>query len=174
LFAAVLNSPIANAYVSTNQATDKRHNLARVIMQVPFPSVTASQIQSIVALVKQYQIYRSQWRERPEQAHDFERLCDDLMRQIDAAVLEAYDLPPRLEREVLNYFAGHRHPGPVHFDHYYPANFRPAIPWRLYISEEFRAASARRTLERLPVLRDPVISAMVQERDDEGPDESAE
>jgi hypothetical protein len=171
LFAAVLNSPIANAYISTRRTS--RHNQVRVIKQIPFPSFTASQIQSIVSFAKQYQIYRSQWRERPEQASEFERLCGDLMRQIDAVVLEAYDLPPRLEREVLNYFAGHQRPGPVHFDRYYPVDFQPAIPWRLYISEGFRAASARRTLERLPVLRDPLISAMVQELDDEDADESA-
>jgi hypothetical protein len=172
LLAAVLNSPIANAYVSTRRTS--RHNQVRVIRQIPFPSFTAAQTQSIVSLVKQYQAYRSLWRERPEQADEFERLCADLMRQIDAVVLEAYDLPPRLEKELLDYFAGHQRPGPVRFDRYYPADFRPAIPWRLYISEGFRAASARRTLERLPVLRDPVISAMVQELDDEDSDESAE
>jgi hypothetical protein len=171
LVAAILNSPIANAFIGTNRTS--RDNQIRIIKQIPFPSFTAPQTQSIVSLVKQYQTYRSQWRERPEQADEFERLCGDLVRQIDAIVLEAYDLPPRLEREVLNYFAGHQRPGPVRFERYYPADFRPAIPWRLYISEGFHAASARRTLERLPVLRDPVISAMTQVLDDEDSDESA-
>jgi len=171
ILAAIFNGPVANAFISTRRTS--RDNQIRVIKQIPFPSFTAFQTQSIVSLVKEYQRYRTQWRERPEHADEFERLCGDLMRQIDAVVLEAYDLPPRLEREVLNYFAGHQRPGPVHFERYYPADFRPAIPWRLYISEGFRAASARRTLERLPVLRDPVISAMVQEVDDEDADESA-
>jgi len=84
---------------------------------------------------------------------------------MDAEILTAYDLPPRLERELLDYFAGHQRPGPVKFDRYYPPDFRPAIPWRDYISEEFRASTARRTLERLPVINDPIISAMVEDLD---------
>jgi hypothetical protein len=170
LFSAVLNSPIANAFVTTHRTS--RHNQIRIIKQIPFPSFTTPQIEAIVSLVKQYQVYRGQWHNQPERADEYEHLCGSLLSQIDALVLEAYDLAPRLEREVLNYFAGHQRPGPVRFDRYYPIDFRPAIPWRLYISEGFRAASAQRTLERLPVLRDPVISTMVHEFDDEDSDES--
>jgi len=170
LLAAVLNSPIANAFVTTHRTS--RDNQIRVMKQIPFPSFTTAQTEAIVSLVKQYQAYRSQWQNQPERADEYERLCGSLLGQIDALILEAYDLTPRLEREVLNYFADHKRPGPVRFDRYYPADFRPAIPWRLYISEGFRAASARRTLERLPVLRDPMISTMVQELDNEDSDES--
>lgn len=88
------------------------------------------------------------------------------MYQIDAEVLAAYDLSPRLEKELLDYFAGYKRPGPVQFDRYYPPGFRPAIPWRMYISKEFRASSARRTLERLPVINDPVITAVVNALDE--------
>jgi hypothetical protein len=54
----------------------------------------------------------------------------------------------------------------VHFDRYYPPGFRPAIPWRVFISEEFRVSGARQTLQRLPVLNDPIISAMVADLDE--------
>jgi hypothetical protein len=172
LLVAILNGPVANAYVSTHRTS--RHNQVRVIKQIPFPSFTVAQTQTIVSLVEQYRSYRAQWRAHPEQAEEFERACGDILRQIDAAVLGAYDLPPKLEKELLDFFAGYPRPGPVRFDRYYPADFRPAIPWRLYISEAFRASSARRTLERLPVLRDPAISAVVQALDDEDNDESAE
>jgi hypothetical protein len=172
LLAAVLNGPIANAYVSTHRTS--RDNQIRFIKQIPFPPFTTAQTQAIISLVEQYCSYRVQWREHPEQANEFERTCGDILRQIDATVLEAYDLPPRLEKQLLDFFAGYLRPGPVRFDRYYPADFRPAIPWRLYISEAFRASSARRTLERLPMLRDPAISAMVQTLDDEDDDESAE
>jgi hypothetical protein len=87
------------------------------------------------------------------------------MVQIDAEVLSAYDLPPRLERELLDYFTGYERPGPVRFDRYFPSDFRPAIPLRDYISAEFRSSTARRTLERLPVLNDPVISEMIESLD---------
>jgi hypothetical protein len=165
IFAALLNSPIANAFVKLHPATN-RDNQKRVIEQIPFPTLTTAQTQSIMTLVRQYQTTRGLWRIYPERGYEFESLCLDLMQQIDAAVLTAYDLPPRLEKELLDHFAGHQRAGPVHFDRYYPPDFRPAIPWRVFISEGFRASSARRTLERLPVLNDPIISAMAADLDE--------
>jgi hypothetical protein len=129
------------------------------------PSLNPTQSETVVALVRQYQRSRSQWLEQPEHASVFLEQCRALLWQIDAEVLAAYDLPPRLERELLDYFAGYPRPGPVPFDRYYPPDFRPAIPWRDYISEEFRASTARQTLERLPVINDPAVSAMVEELD---------
>ncbi|MFL5800745.1 MAG: N-6 DNA methylase [Roseiflexaceae bacterium] len=164
ILAALLNGPVANAFVSTRRTS--RHNQARVIKQVPFPQFTTAQTQAIVTLVTRYRSLRALWRTQPEHAHEFEQACLDVMRQIDATVLAAYDLPPRLERELLDYFAGHPRPGPVRFDRYYPPNFLPAVPWRVFISEEFHASSARRTLERLPVINDPIISAMVADLDE--------
>jgi hypothetical protein len=164
ILAAVLNSPVANAFVSTHRTS--RHNQVRIIKQIPFPRFKTIQTRSIVALVGQYRALRAAWRTQPERAHEFEQACLEVIRQIDAAVLEAYDLPPRLEKELLDYFAGHPRPGPVYFDRYYPPDFRPAIPWRVFISEQFRAAGARRTLARLPVLNDPIISAMVADLDE--------
>jgi hypothetical protein len=163
VIAAVLNGPVANAFVSTHRTS--RHNQKRAIQQIPVPNFTEHQQQSIVTLVYRYHSYREQWLAQPDRGDYFERLCLEIMWQIDAEVLAAYDLPPRLERELLDYFAGHERPGPVKFDRYYPPDFRPAIPLRDYISEEFRSSTARRTLERLPVLQDPVISAMVEDLD---------
>jgi hypothetical protein len=174
ILAAVLNSPVANAFVRTHAATSGRHNQVRVLRQIPLPSFTATQRQTVISLVEQYRAYRAQWREQPTRMVEFERTCRDIIEQIDAVVLEAYDLSPRLEKQLLDYFAGHPRPGPVNFDRYYPVGFQPAIPWRIYISEGFRASSARHTLERLPVLRDPIISAMVQVLDGDGSDEGAE
>jgi hypothetical protein len=163
VIAALLNSPFANAFISTHRAS--QHNLVGILRRIPIPNLTNSQTQSIISLVEKYRLYREQWLAQPERSDYFEQLCRELMWQIDAEVLAAYDLPPRLERELLDYFAGHQRPGPVKFDRYYPPDFRPSIPWRDYISEEFRSSTARRTLERLPVLHDPFISAMVEELD---------
>jgi hypothetical protein len=164
LLAAVLNGPVANAFVSTRRTS--RDNQKRFIEQIPFPIVTTAQTQSIITLVQQYRAIRALWRTYPERGHELEPACLDLLRQIDAAVLTAYDLPPRLEKELLDHFAGYPRPGPVRFDRYYPPGFRPAIPWRVFISEEFRGSGARQTLQRLPVLNDPIISAMVADLDE--------
>lgn len=90
-----------------------------------------------------------------------ESRCRQALLRVDAELLTAYDLPPKVERELLDYFAGHRRPGPVEFHRYYPEDFRPALPLRMLVSGELQRASAEETLKRLPVLRDPVISEMV-------------
>ncbi len=163
VIAAILNGPVANAFVETQRP--QRDNQIRLVEQIPIPSFAPKQIQSIVTLVREYQVFRQQWLVEPDRSEYFEQLCREIIYQMDAEILTAYDLPPRLERELLDYFAGHQRPGPVKFDRYYPPDFRPAIPWRDYISEEFRASTARRTLERLPVINDPIISAMVEDLD---------
>jgi hypothetical protein len=163
VIAAILNGPVANAFVETQRP--QRDNQIRLIEQIPIPSFAPKQIQSIVTLVREYQAFRQQWLVQPDRSEYFEQLCLQIIYQIDAEILAAYDLPPRLERELLDYFAGYQRPGPVNFDRYYPSDFRPAIPWRDYISEDFRASTARRTLERLPVIHDRVVSAMVENLD---------
>jgi len=163
--AAVLNNPLANAFLYTHPAAAERDNQIRAVRHIPFPSFTLAQTQTIVMLVKQYQSYRAQWREQPERAEEFEAACRETMAQLDAEVLAAYALPPRLEKQLLDSFAGYQRPGPVRFTGYYPAGFRPAIPWRVFISQAFQASSARATLTRLPVINDPVISAAVRELD---------
>lgn len=164
VISALLNSPVANAFLSS-QYLLSRDNQIRHLNKIPIPRFSQSQIEQITSLVKNYRFYRLQWLNHPEQEQHFEILCRDSLYRIDAEVLKAYDLPPRLERDLLNHFNGHKRPGPIHFTRYYPADFRPAIPWHLYISEEFKASSAQRTLERLPLLHDPIISAVVQNLD---------
>jgi hypothetical protein len=83
--------------------------------------------------------------------------------EIDAIVLSGYDLRPRLERELLNRFAGEPRPAPVRFDRYYPEDFVPAIPLRRFISNEFQASSANRTLDRLELIDDPAVSELLQD-----------
>lgn len=169
VLAALLNSPLINAFLIAHPSSGERHNQIRALEEAPFPSFTSSSIQSIIALVHQYKSLRAQWRAQPERT-EFEAACRETLTKIDAEVLAAYDLPPRLEKQLLDTFAGQERPGPVRFTGYYPQGFQPAIPWRIYISQAFQSSSARATLARLPVLNDPVISAAVRELDDDTDD----
>jgi hypothetical protein len=161
VLAAVVNGPVANAFVSIHRTS--RDNQVRIVRQIPVPRFTATQTQSIVSLVRDYRRLREQWLQSGYGAHRFEAQCRELVWQIDAEVLAAYDLPPRLERRLLDYFEGFQRPGPIQFDRYYPPDFRPSIPWRVFISDDFRASTVKQTLDRLPVIVDPAISAVVQE-----------
>ncbi len=164
VLASILNGPIANTFVSSYRTS--WHNQVRTVRQIPVPQFTAAQMHSIASLVKEYRSYREQWLTEPYDERRFEHHCREILWQIDAELLAAYDLSPRFEREILDHFAGHERPGPISFDRYYPPDFRPAVPWRVYISEEFRTSTAQRTLERLPVLNDPVISEVVRDLED--------
>lgn len=65
--ASVLNSPLANAFLYTNPAAGGRDNQIRAIEDIPFPDFTTAQTQTLVILVNQYRLYRSQWLQNPDQ-----------------------------------------------------------------------------------------------------------
>jgi hypothetical protein len=164
VIAALINSPVANAFVGSLRTS--RHNQVSAVKKIPIPILTAAQTRTVVELTQRYQSLRAQWRAQPERAEELEAVCGELLMKIDAEVLAAYDLPPRLEKQLLDTFAGHQRPGPVRFTGYYPSGFQPTIPWRIFISQAFQSSGARATIARLPVLNDPVISAAVRDLDD--------
>lgn len=171
VIAAILNGPVSNAFLYTHPAAGQRGNQIRAIKEIPFPDLSPDRTQIITNLIDQYQLYRSIWHQKPDEAEELEEACRQLLAQIDAELLSTYELPARLEKQLLDTFSGHQRPGPVRFTGYYPANFRPAIPWRIFISQGFQNASARSTISRLPVLNDPVISTAVRDLDDSSDDD---
>ena len=67
----------------------------------------------------------------------------ELLLQVDAEVLHMYALPRRLEREVLDLFAGRQRAGvPFTFERYFPEGFEPWFSLRQYLSEEYRRSTA--------------------------------
>ena len=154
--AAILNGPIANAYVVTREGG--RHVQKQTLLGIPIPDLHADRDEAISSLVHSYTEVRGQWLAgnlADEAAHD---TCGNLLRLIDAEVLRAYDLSPRTERALLDYFADQPRPGPVGFKEYFPKWFKPYIPWHRYLSEEMERASVASTLGRLPVIDDAIIS----------------
>jgi hypothetical protein len=61
----------------------------------------------------EYIAYREQWRNESVHSKHFENACRGLIRQIDAEILSAYNLPMDLEQEVIDYFKGYARPSPV-------------------------------------------------------------
>ena len=154
--AAILNGPVANAYVVAGEGG--RGVQRQTLMGIPIPDLQVDQDEAISSLVHKYTEVRKQWLAgilEDEEAHD---TCGGLLRHIDAEVLRAYDLSPRTERALLDYFADQPRPGPVSFKEYFPNWFKPHIPWYRYLSEEMEQASATSTLGRLPVIDDALIT----------------
>jgi type I restriction-modification system DNA methylase subunit len=158
VLASVINSPVANAFLVTLRYLTKRE-----IERIPFPNFTNVQIQSLVTLVNDYQSYRRRWVQEQNSADYYESVCREILNQIDAEVLAAYNLPPKREKQLLDLFAGFQRPGPVTFERYYPEGFRPSIPWKIFISSDYRGSSASETVKRLPKINDPIISEMVRD-----------
>ncbi len=144
IIAALLNSPIANAFLSTHNTS--RRNKLETIKQIPIPNFRPSQIHLIVSLVRDYISHREQWRIDPHRAGYFERLCRGIIKQIDAEILSAYDLPPDAERELIRYFDGYKRPGPVALTHLQPSPMR-----KLYTSlikvENIREENSKKVIE---------------------------
>lgn len=152
--AAVLNAPVANAYVRDREG--KRHNRRVTLRAVPLPRFDGTELERLEAVVSEYLRLR-----RPGEPADGAnqragqlRTC---LRRIDALVLEGYDLPPRLERKLLDQFTGHQRPVPFRFDGFFPRDFTACIPYHEYVSESFRRAEAQATLDRLEPIRDKSV-----------------
>jgi hypothetical protein len=127
VIAALLNGPVANAFLSTHNTT--KHNKLGTTRQIPVPELRPSQIRLIVSLVQEYISYREQWLAQPERSKHFERLCKGIIKQIDAEILAAYNLASHLERRLLTYFDGYAKPGPLGL-----MQIKPSPSKRLYTS----------------------------------------
>ena len=119
--AAVLNGPVANAFLS--DLTFAKRLTLEDVKKVPLPRSLDKL--GLEALVLEYMhLLRAP-------GFDAQRkngLRKALLR-IDAAVLTGYDLPPRMERLLLRQFMGRLRHVPFHFDRFY-ADAVPALPLR--------------------------------------------
>ena len=99
--AAILNGPIANAFL-TDHARGERFRIA-TLKKIPVPQRLPVLAGELVGE------YLSLVRERDISGRNAQKAAD-LLTQIDAAILDAYDLPLRIERQLLNYFGDERRP----------------------------------------------------------------
>ncbi len=111
VIAAVLNGPIANAFLSSQSG--KRHNQLKTLNQISIPRLNPSQTRLIVSLVREYMDFREKWRTQDENAEYYKNRCRGTMRRLEGELLTAYNLPLHLERELVKYFDGVQRPGPV-------------------------------------------------------------
>ena len=131
--AAILNGPIACAFVS--DGADKFSITKKMLKGVPLPDLSREEQGRIEDLVEEY---LAAVRSNAGQQAGL------LLKRIDAAVLKGYDLPPELERVILEYFRGSERPVPsrVEFGEYFPADSTPWVPLHIYLSRDCRRSTA--------------------------------
>jgi len=135
---AILNSPFANAYMYCNSM--ERHNLAGTVRRMPIPSCTKGALSELERLVAEY--FKLMERKDTELEIDVRDKAKDLFLSIDAEVMRLYDLPPKMEKRVLDLFQGVQRKGvDFTFMGYYPEGFESAVPLHEYLSEEYQRST---------------------------------
>ena len=160
--AAILNGPLACAFVHAMEYA--RHIRVQTVRRIPLPKLTAAQVTAIDRLVDEYvKLVEHETRGRLElwgMTDDSARRC---LLEIDAMVLKGYDLPPRLERDLLEFFRGERRPVPFEFGEYFPEDFEPTLPLWMYISKDFQKCTAEHLLRTIPRITDPSLIEALNE-----------
>jgi type I restriction-modification system DNA methylase subunit len=125
---AVCNSPFANAF--SYAFSMKRHVLAGLMREMPVPSVESKDLKALVKLVRAY--FRAAHQPiRPSAQADSLESLRVLHWRIDAEVLRLYNLPARLERQVLDLFCGSERRGvPFRQTEYLPKTFPEPVTLR--------------------------------------------
>jgi hypothetical protein len=150
-FAAILNGPVANAFLSV-RSPQKGIRLT-AIREIPIPRGSVDRLPS---LIREY----LQLLERNDFVLRDQSRLTEVLALIDAAVLESYDLPPRLEHELLEYFRGAHRPVAHDWQHWYPEEFKAFIPLHRYLSDEYKVATSGWALEVFKPLPEGEASAL--------------
>jgi hypothetical protein len=98
--AAIINGPVANAYLAIHSPA--KGIRVSAVRRIPMPE----SLPEVALLVEEYRRLLSV--DQLLRDHDDE--LRDLLMAIDGRVLAAYDLPPRLERDLLDYFGAASRP----------------------------------------------------------------
>ncbi len=143
ILAAVLNSPVANAFVATREG--KTDITLETLARVPMPHLTEVEATRLRSMVRRYQASISVALHSNKDRPSLERA----LMEIDALVLSAYHMPPRIERALLDFFMGANRPVPHAFGDYYPKDFEGYFSLMEFLSPQFAATTANALLNRL-------------------------
>lgn len=129
-FAAILNGPVANGFLSTHaQGWGVRiSSLRKIPIPHPLPVRAGELVQDYCSLISAESIFG-----RSAQK------AADLLTQIDAAVLDSYDLPLRVERELLDYFRNENRPIAHDWPHWAENALVPGLTLAEHITHELES-----------------------------------
>jgi hypothetical protein len=149
IVAAFINSPLANFALFVNEG--KWRNRIGTIEVIPIPFLSRINPERMAQLIAEYQSIRAQY--GVENSQEFvANECKERLIKIDSLILNAYDLPPRLERKLLDFFRSYPRPVPFAFPDYFPEDFQPCIPLHKYLKMDMKRASAGELLKRIKPL----------------------
>jgi hypothetical protein len=131
--AAVLSSPVANAFCAERDLG--RDNHVATIAQLPLPATELLKPSGeLHRLGKALQQLLAAADFAVAAAHA--KIAESLVR-LDAAVLEAYALPARTQRQLLNQFQNWPRPVSASFSGYFPAHFKDTVSLKDLVAIQF-------------------------------------
>ena len=133
VLAAILNGPVANAFISTRASSRDVH--IETLKNIPIPKLDQIREKTLSLLVQQYADTRGKWLTHELEEGWAKTECLRLMSTIDAEVLEAYGFTIIQKRALLDWFTGSTRLGPIKSTKYLPQPFMLPIPWHQYSNE---------------------------------------
>ncbi len=153
---ALINSPLLNAFLYCQEYG--RNNTVRTLSNVPIPFQGFPE--EFAPLVKKYlKVRESLSNASPGSKEILTNECYKTVVGIDSLVLNAYDLPPRLERKLLDFFRGYSRSVPFSFPDYFSTDFKPCIPLYQYLKMDMKQASAGELLQKI----EPIDSELIHQ-----------
>ncbi|WP_245292232.1 hypothetical protein, partial [Methylobacterium tarhaniae] len=127
---AILNGPLANAFLA--ERASNQHFTNELLKLLPMPKRALGHV---VEAVKKYHSASAAAGAEALRPAGIDDVLNRLLVEVDAEVLRAYDLPPRLERRLLEFFRGHEHERRVDhsFHGWLPENFTAYMPLHEYL-----------------------------------------
>lgn len=127
---AILNGPLANAFLT--EKASNQHFTNELLKLLPMPKQTLGRV---VEAVERYRSAHTASDAEALKPAGNDDVLNRLLIEVDAEVLRAYDLPPRLERRLLEFFRGHEHERRVRppFTGWLPKDFTAYVPLHEYL-----------------------------------------
>ena len=146
---------------------DKREAI-KTVHEIPFPHLTDVRLGRINDLVRQYMESVN----GKTVLRDYSR-ADRILREIDATVLDGYDMPPKIERRLLDFFngTGNKRRVPFDFADYFPRNFEPYFKLSEWLTGRPSQATAKRFRSQKRDLPDHILAALTATDEGTGDDE---
>lgn len=139
----------------------ERHNLSGTMRAIPIPSCTKRTLGKLDVLVAEY--FTLMERGDTPFGADIQNPARHLLYSIDAEVMRLYDLPPKMEKRILDLFQGVQRKGvDFEFKGYYPEGFESAIPLHEFLSEEYQRSTVSFVKKWVEDNRSPEISKVFE------------
>ena len=128
-------------------------------MPIPFKGQDLSKLEALAK--KYFEFDRTEFALKDEEK--FKQNKKQCLLNIDAEVLRLYDLPPRLEKQLLDFFEDVPRKGvDFDFDRYYPEGFESWIPLHEYLSEEYQRSTPSFVKKWVDEVRSPELTKALE------------